>query len=94
MAASKEDAPFVFEGSVKSLTASNVAGVPADTRTVVVQVDHVRHAPRAMAGFAGQHVTVRLAPGESLRAGERRCSSPTAWFSAITSRCNRSATIR
>jgi hypothetical protein len=71
MAASKAEAPFVFEGSVKSLTASNVAAVPADARTVVVQVNHVRHAPRAMAGFAGQDVTVRLAPGESLRAGER-----------------------
>jgi len=71
MAASKAEAPFVFEGSVKSLAASNVAAVPADARTVVVQVDHVRHAPRAMAGFAGQDVTVRLAPGESLRAGEQ-----------------------
>jgi len=71
MAASKAEAPFVFEGSVKSLKESNVAAVPADARTVVVQVDHVRHAPRAMAGFAGQDVTVRLAPGESLHAGER-----------------------
>ena len=71
MAASKAEAPFVFEGSVKSLAASNVAAVPADARTAVVQVDHVRHAPRAMAGFAGQDVTLRLAPGESLRAGER-----------------------
>ena len=71
MAASKLDAPFVFEGSVKSLKASNVAAVPADARTVVVQIDHVRHAPRAMAGFAGEDVTVRLAPGESLHAGEQ-----------------------
>jgi len=71
MAASKAEAPFVFEGSVKSLKASNVEAVPADARTVVVQVDHVRHAPRAMAGFAGQEITVRLAPGESLRAGEQ-----------------------
>ena len=71
MAASKAEAPFVFEGSVKSLKASNVEAVPADARTVVVQVDHVRHAPRAMAGFAGQEVTVRLAPGESLHAGEQ-----------------------
>lgn len=71
MAASKTEAPFVFEGAVKSVAASNVAAVPADARTVVVEVDHVRHAPRAMAGFAGQEVTVRLAPGESLGAGEQ-----------------------
>ena len=71
MADSKADAPFVFEGSVKSLAASNVSRVPADSRTVVVEVDHVRHAPRALAGFAGKEVTVRLAPNEKVAAGER-----------------------
>jgi len=71
MADSKADAPFVFEGSVKSLSASNVSAVPADDRAVIVQVDHVRHAPGALAGFAGKEITVRLAPNEKLKAGDQ-----------------------
>jgi hypothetical protein len=71
MANSKADAPFVFEGSVKSLSASNVSAVPADDRAVIVQVDHVRQAPGALAGFAGREITVRLAPNEKLTAGDQ-----------------------
>src|SRR5262245_34432650 len=70
MADSKAEAPFVFEGSVKSMSSSNVSSVPADARTAVVQVDHVRHAPRALAGFAGKEITLRMAPTEKLSAGE------------------------
>ena len=71
MADSKADAPFVFEGSVKSVSDSNVSAVPADERTAVVQVDHVRHAPRALAGFAGKEITLRMAPNEKLAAGDK-----------------------
>jgi hypothetical protein len=71
MADSKTEAPFVFEGTVKSLTASNVSTVPADNQTAVVGVDHVRQAPRALAGLAGKEITVRMAPGEALKAGEK-----------------------
>jgi hypothetical protein len=71
MALSKADAPFVFEGSVKSLSASNVSAVPADARTVVVQVEHVRQAPRALAGLAGKEVTVRMGPRETVAAGDK-----------------------
>src|SRR5437773_1521851 len=69
--ADKADAPFVFEGSVISLGSSNVAAVPADAKTAIVQVDHVRHAPSALAGFAGKEVTLRLAPNEKLAAGDK-----------------------
>ena len=71
MADSKAAAPFVFEGSVKSLSTSNVSSVPADERTAVVQVDHVRRAPRALAGFAGKEITVRMAPNEKLAGGDK-----------------------
>src|SRR5207249_4929774 len=71
MADSKADAPFVFEGSVKSVSDSNVSAVPADERTAVVQVDHVRLAPRALAGFAGKEITLRMAPNEKLAAGDK-----------------------
>jgi hypothetical protein len=68
---SKTDAPFVFEGFVKSLAASNVSAVPADNTTAVVEVHHVRHAPRSLAGFAGKEVTLRMAPGEKLKQGDK-----------------------
>jgi hypothetical protein len=71
MADSKADAPFVFEGSVKSISDSNVSAVPADDKTAVVQVDHVRLAPRALAGFAGKEITLRMAANEKLAAGDR-----------------------
>jgi hypothetical protein len=68
---SKVDAPLVFEGSVKSVGTSNVNSVPADRKTAVVTVDHVRHAPRVMAGLAGKEITVRMAPGETLKEGDQ-----------------------
>lgn len=71
MADSKADAPFVFEGSVRSMSASNVSAVPADERTAVVQVDHVRLAPRALAGFTGKEITLRMAPNEKLASGDK-----------------------
>jgi hypothetical protein len=71
MADSKADAPFVFEGSVKSISDSNVSAVPADERTAVIQVDHIRLAPRALAGFAGKEITLRMAPHEKLAAGDK-----------------------
>lgn len=67
----KVDAPLVFEGSVKSVGTSNVNSVPADSKTAIVTVDHVRHAPRAMAGLAGKEITVRMAPGEALKEGNQ-----------------------
>jgi len=71
MADLKTDAPLVFEGSVKSVGASNVTSVAADKKTAIVTVDHVRNAPRAMAGLAGKEITLRMAPGESLKDGDR-----------------------
>jgi hypothetical protein len=71
MAVTKAEAPFVFEGSVKSTSASNVAAVPADDKTAIVQVDHVRQAPRALAGLAGKEITVRLGSNEAFSKGEK-----------------------
>ena len=71
MADLKTDAPLVFEGSVKSVGASNVTSVPADKKTAIVTVEHVRNAPRALAGLAGKQITLRMAPGENLKDGDK-----------------------
>ncbi len=71
MADVNADAPFVFEGTVKSLKSSNVASIAADNSTAIVTVDHVRQAPRALAGLAGKEITLRMAKGEKLKAGEK-----------------------
>jgi hypothetical protein len=67
----KADASFVFEGTVKALKSSNVASIPADSSTATVVVDHVRQAPRALAGLAGKQITLKMEKGENLKAGER-----------------------
>jgi len=63
------DAPFVFEGTVKAAGTSNVKSLPADRSTALVTVDHVRQAPRSLAGLAGKEITLRVAEGETLKVG-------------------------
>ena len=70
MPRSKADAAFVFEGSVIKTSASNVSCIPASKSTALVQVNHVRSAPRSLAGMAGRQVTLQIASGETLKKGE------------------------
>ena len=66
----KESAAFVFRGTVKRTRAANLRGVTDTDRTVVVTVDEIVRSPPTLAGFAGHDVTVRLADGEQVAAGE------------------------
>ncbi|HYO13098.1 MAG TPA: hypothetical protein VE685_07895 [Thermoanaerobaculia bacterium] len=54
------NAPFVFRGTVQEAGASNVTGVPASARTVVVRVDEVLKAPAELGDFTGREITVQL----------------------------------
>jgi hypothetical protein len=65
-----EKAKFVFQGTVQKLKATTSAEVPSSDRTVVVRVDRVVHAPDSLADYAGQEITVQLAPGEKVKAGQ------------------------
>jgi hypothetical protein len=65
-----EKSRFVFQGTVKQVKATNLKAVAASERTVVVRVDHVIHAPEALAGFAGHEITVKLAEGEQVKSDQ------------------------
>jgi len=58
-------------GTVRRTGASAVPAIPAGESSAVVAVEQVLHAPDALAGFAGQEVTVRLAEAGSVSEGQR-----------------------
>ena len=67
----KQRAQFIFKGSVKELAATSVPDLPADRSTAVVTVDEVHYGPAVLSGLVGKDITVRLATGDKLRAGEQ-----------------------
>jgi hypothetical protein len=68
---SAQAAEFIFVGIVRRVGASDVPTIPASEATAIVAVEEVLHAPDALAGFAGQEVTVRLAAPGSVSEGMR-----------------------
>jgi hypothetical protein len=64
-------AEFTFVGTVRGIGTSDVPTIPASDATVTVEVEQVLHAPDALAGYAGQVVTVLLASAGSVTEGER-----------------------
>jgi hypothetical protein len=73
-------ATFVFLGTVQRLNAANVRAVEDKRRTVIVRVEQVEKAPAAMAGYAGQEITVKLGSGEKVQRGERARFYTTGWL--------------
>jgi hypothetical protein len=73
-------AAFVFVGKVQKLKAANVRAVEDKTRTVIVQVEEVEKAPPGMTGYAGQEITVKLAPGENVKPAERARFYTNGWL--------------
>jgi hypothetical protein len=51
-----------FTGTVTHVEAATMTDIPVDSRTVVVQVDAVLHAPPTLRNLTGSQVTVQLAP--------------------------------
>jgi hypothetical protein len=58
-----EKPTFIFQGTVQRIGATTMAAVPADTRTAIVRVDVVIEAPRDLARWAGQELTVQFGRG-------------------------------
>lgn len=75
-----EKAKFVFQGTVKQVKATNLKTVAATSRTIVVRVDQVIHAPEALADFAGHEVTVQLAEGETVSPGQTLIFYTNGWI--------------
>src|SRR5687768_10280807 len=77
-------ARFVFVGTVQKLRAANVAEVDDKERTVVVLVDRVEKGPESMSAYVGRAITVKLSPGEKVRAGEQARFFTNGWLFAET----------
>jgi hypothetical protein len=72
MATPANDAGFVFHGTVVEPGASTMPNqVAPSSKTAIVRIDDIVSAPPALAGYAGQNVTVLLQDREHVRAGER-----------------------
>lgn len=65
------EARYVFAGTVQKINASNVKMLPASQRTAIVKVDRVLKAPNTMDNFTGRQITVELARGSSVKAGQQ-----------------------
>ncbi|HEY2769504.1 MAG TPA: hypothetical protein VGI87_03005 [Solirubrobacteraceae bacterium] len=57
------EAPLSFVGTVEHLGAATMSDIPVDERTAVIRVDHVLHAPEALARLEGQRVSLQLTAG-------------------------------
>jgi hypothetical protein len=54
--------------------------VPVDDRTAIVRVDQVIEAPKSLAAFAGQDITVQLAGRKKIRAGDELVFHAEGWI--------------
>ncbi len=79
-AASKAAAKFVFQGTVKRTKASNVKAVTDTAKTAVVTVNRLIAAPAELSGLVNQDVTVQLAPGERVKAGQAAVFYTSGWL--------------
>src|SRR5829696_1681520 len=79
-----QQARFVFVGTVQKLRAANVAEVDDKESTVVVYVDRVEKGPESMSSYVGREITVKLAPGAKVRAGEQVRFFTNGWLFAET----------
>ncbi len=73
-------ARFVFVGTIQKLRAANLAEIDDKERTVVVRVDRVEKGPESMASYVGRDITVKLAPRETVRAGEQARFFTNGWL--------------
>jgi hypothetical protein len=67
-----EASKFVFIGTVKKIGASNLAGLPANDRLILVEVNKVAHAPAAFNGTVGTTITVKIPPRIKIKRGETK----------------------
>jgi hypothetical protein len=76
----RRQAKFVFQGTVQKIKATTLAEVPASDRTAVVRIDRVIQAPDALSDYAGQEVTVQVAEGEKIKAGQTLVFYTNGWI--------------
>ncbi|HEX9209104.1 MAG TPA: hypothetical protein VF901_01200 [Bradyrhizobium sp.] len=71
---------FVFKGVVKKLKSATMKSVPISDRMAVVRVEQVLEAPKNLAHYAGQDITVELAGREKVSAGDEFIFHASGWM--------------
>src|ERR1044072_5401454 len=67
----RQEASFVFKGTVLKLKATTTADIRKSDKTVVVRVDETIRAPEALAHYNGQNITVQLAGRKKVTKGQQ-----------------------
>src|SRR5438128_2106695 len=74
-----EQARFVFRGTVKKTKAATMP-VPDKTKTAVVRVDEIIHAPPLMKDWAGKDITVLLGGRKKVAKGQEAVFYANGWL--------------
>lgn len=67
----RQEASFVFKGTVLKLRATTTTEIAKSDRTIVVRVDEIVLAPEALAQYNGQDITVQLAGRKKVAKGQQ-----------------------
>src|SRR5690242_3792034 len=67
----RQEASFVFKGTVLKLNATLTPQVPKSDRTIVVRVDETIRAPESLAHYNGVDITVQLAARKKVTKGQQ-----------------------
>ena len=63
---------FIFKGTIQKLASSNVRSLPESASTILVRVDEILKAPKALESYKGRDVTVQLVQrGSRFRQGQQ-----------------------
>jgi hypothetical protein len=75
-----EKPTFVFKGTVKKVRSATMKHLLADDSTFVVRVDQILEAPKLMANYGGQEITVRTRGRQKIRAGQEMIFHTIGWI--------------
>jgi hypothetical protein len=67
----RQEASFVFKGTVLKLKATTITAIPKSDRTIVVRVDETIRAPESLAHYNGQDITVQLTGRKKVTKGQQ-----------------------
>lgn len=75
-----QEARFVFRGTVKKLKAATMSSVPVTGSTVIVKVDEIIQAPRALSNYTGKEITVQLSGRQKVKVGQAAVFFTNGWL--------------
>ena len=67
----RQEASFIFKGTVLKLKATTTTEIPTSDRTIVARVDEIVRAPEALANYNGQDITVQLSGRKRVTKGQQ-----------------------